>query len=183
MPRLYNGIPSSAGQKKSYIHGLLALSLRRTAVVEIQIPAPESITLHQESRCDPAFVQSTLHTYAAQHWIEGDLVRVRAGEMFGCAGKIVCVDMSTRSASVHMEESVQIEKISHEPLMFSISDLERKFRVGDAVRVLDNTTVALQLKGKTGTVVQVDDDVVDVVDQSCDLEVSYVLIFIASLIF
>ncbi|KAG1763985.1 hypothetical protein EV702DRAFT_1051525 [Suillus placidus] len=78
--------------------------------------------------------------------------------------------MSTRSASVHMEESVHIEKVSHEPLMFSISDLEWKFCVGDTVRVLDNTTVALQLKGKTGMVVQVDDDVVDVVDQSSDLE-------------
>ncbi|KAG2108193.1 uncharacterized protein F5147DRAFT_773777 [Suillus discolor] len=152
MPHLYNhpnNISSSAGRNKTYLHGLLALKLNRNAVVEIPIPAPESIVLHQESRCNPAFVQSALHVYATQHWIEGDLVRVRAGEMFGCTVKIQCVDMCTRSASAYMEESVHIKKISHEPIMFAISDLERKFCVGDSVRVLDSSSLTSQLKGKT----------------------------------
>jgi ribosomal protein L24 len=117
-------------------------------------------------------VQSTLHAYAAQHWIEGDLVIVRAGEMFGCTAKIQCVDMCTRSASAYMEESVHIENISHEPIMFAISDLERKFRVGDSVRVLDGSSVTSQLKGKTGMVVQVDENTVDILDQSSEFEVS-----------
>jgi ribosomal protein L24 len=186
VPRLYNppnGVSSSAGRQKTYVHGLLALKLHRTAVVETPIPTPESIILHQESRCNPAFVQSALHMYAAQHWIEGDLVRVRAGELFGCTAKIHCVDMGNRSASAHMEDSVDIEKVSHGLLMFSISDLERKFRVGDNVRVLDNSAAALELKGKTGMVVQVDDDTVGVVDQSSNLKVSDLSIFISSLMF
>jgi len=175
VPRLYNppnDILNSAGRNKTYLHGLLALKLHRNAVFEIPIPAPESIILHQESRCNPAFVQSTLHAYAAQHWIEGDLVIVRAGEMFGCTAKIQCVDMCTRSASAYMEESVHIENISHEPIMFAISDLERKFRVGDSVRVLDGSSVTSQLKGKTGMVVQVDENTVDILDQSSEFEVS-----------
>jgi hypothetical protein len=71
-----------------------------------------------------------------------------------------------------MEESVHIENILHEPIMFVISDLERKFRVGDSVRVLDGSLVASHLKGKTGMVVQVDKDTVDVLDQSSEFEVS-----------
>jgi hypothetical protein len=175
LPRLHNSpndISSFAGRNKTYIHGLLALKLNRTAVVEIPIPAPESIVLHQESRCNPALVQSTLHAYAAQHWMEGDLVRVRAGEMIGCTAKIQCVDMCTRSASAYLEESVHVEKISHEPIMFAISDLERKFRVGDSVRVLDGSLVASHLNGKTGMVVQVDENTIDVLDQSSEFEVS-----------
>ncbi|KAG1743673.1 uncharacterized protein EDB91DRAFT_1081055 [Suillus paluster] len=154
MPRLYN--PPNGDSS--------------SAVVEIPIPAPESIILHQELRCNPAFVQSTLHVYAAQHWIEGDLVRVRAGEMFGCTAKIQCVEICTQLASAHMEELVHMEKISHEPIMFSISDLERKFHMGDSVRVLDSSLVTSQLKGKTGMVVQVNDNTVDVLDQSSKFE-------------
>ncbi|KAG1795915.1 hypothetical protein EV424DRAFT_1547319 [Suillus variegatus] len=173
LPRLRNlpnDISSFAGQNKTYIHGLLALKLHRTAVVEIPIPAPESILLHQESRCNPALVQSTLHVYAAQHCMEGDLVRVRVGEMIGCMARIQCVDMCTRSASACMEESVYIENISHEPIMFVISNLERKFHVGDSVRVLDGSLVASHLKGKTGMVVQVDENTIDVLDQSSESE-------------
>ncbi|KAG2115328.1 uncharacterized protein F5147DRAFT_649698 [Suillus discolor] len=173
VPRLHNpldGVSTSVGRRKTYMHGLLALDLRRTAVTEITLPIPESIRLHKESRCNPVFVQRTLHAYAAQHWIEGDLVRVRAGEMVGCTAKIDCVDMSTYSASAYMQESVQVENISLKPLMFSLSDLERKFRMGDNVRVLDNSIAAPQLKGKTGMVVQVDDDTVVVLDQSSESE-------------
>jgi transcription elongation factor len=71
-----------------------------------------------------------------------------------------------------MEESVHIDKISHEPIMFAISDLERKFRVGDSVRVLEGSLVTSQLKGKTGMVVQVDENTIDVLDQSSEFEVS-----------
>ncbi|KAG1719027.1 hypothetical protein EDD22DRAFT_855130 [Suillus occidentalis] len=173
LPRLCNlpsDISSVAGRNKTYIHGLLAVKLHRTAVVEIPIPAPESIILHQESGCNPVLVQSTLHAYAAQHWMEGDLVRVRAGEMIGCTARIQCVDMCTWSASACMEESVYIENISHEPIMFVISDLERKFRVGDSVCVLDGSLVASHLKGKTGMVVQVDENTIDVLDQSSKFE-------------
>ncbi|KAG1858604.1 hypothetical protein C8R48DRAFT_674190 [Suillus tomentosus] len=173
VPRLHNHpdtVSTSAGRGKTYIHGLLALDLRRTAVVEIPLPIPESIRLHKESGCNPAFVQRTLHAYAAQHWMEGDLVRVRVGETVGCTAKIDCVDMSTYSASVHMQESVHVENLPLRPLMFSLSDLERKFRVGDNIRVLDNSIVAPQLKGKTGMVVQVDDNTVVVLDQSSESE-------------
>ncbi|KAG1817550.1 uncharacterized protein BJ212DRAFT_1299100 [Suillus subaureus] len=137
-----NNILSSVGRNKTYLHGLLALKLHRNAVFEIPIPAPESIMLHQESRCNPAFMQSTLHAYAAQHWMEGDLVIVM-------------------SASAYMEESVHIKKISHEPIMFAISNLERKFCVGGGVHVLDSSSVTSQLKGKTGMVVQVNETMVD----------------------
>ncbi|KAG1717626.1 uncharacterized protein EDB91DRAFT_1259476 [Suillus paluster] len=54
--------------------------------------------------------------------------------------------------------------------MFSLSDLERKFCVGDNVCVLDNSIVAPQLKGTTGMVVRVDDDTVVVLDQSSESE-------------
>lgn len=104
--------------------------------------------------------------------MEGDLVRVRVGEMIGCMARIQCVDMCTRSASACMEESVYIENISHEPIMFVISNLERKFHVGDSVRVLDGSLVASHLKGKTGMVVQVDENTIDVLDQSSESEVS-----------
>jgi hypothetical protein len=60
-------------------------------------------------------------------WIEGDLVRVKAGEMVGYTAKIDCVDMSTCLASAYMQESVLVENISLKPLMFPLSDLERKF--------------------------------------------------------
>ncbi|KAG1839350.1 hypothetical protein F4604DRAFT_1940856 [Suillus subluteus] len=173
VPHLYNppnNILSSAGRNKTYLYGLLALKLHRNAVFEIPIPAPESIRLHQESRCNTAFMQSTLHAYAAQHWIEGDLVIVRAGEMFGCTVKIQCVDLCTRSALAYIEESVHIKKISHEPIMFAISNLERKFRVGDSIRVLDSSSVTSQLKGKTGMVVQVHENTVDVLHQSSEFE-------------
>lgn len=185
LPRLHNlsnDIPNPAGRNKTYIHGLLALKLHRNAVIEIPIPAPESIALHQESRCNPVFVQSTLHGYAAQHWIEGDLVTVRAGDMIGCTAKIQCVDMCTRSASAYMEESVHIEKISDEPIMFAISDLERKFRVGDSVRVLDGSLVTSQLKGKTGMVVQVDENTIDVLDQSSEFEFTVAIDSLATFI-
>jgi hypothetical protein len=186
VPRLHNpldGVSTSAGRKKTYIHGLLALDLRRTAVTEITLPVPESIRLHKESGCNPAFVQRTLHAYAAQHWIEGDLVRVKAGEMVGCTAKIDCVDMSTCSASAYIQESVLVENISLKPLMFPLSDLERKFRVGDNVCVLDNSIAAPELKGKTGVVVQVDDDTVVVLDQSSESEVSCLSTLISSLTF
>ncbi|KAG2064850.1 hypothetical protein BDR04DRAFT_1122276 [Suillus decipiens] len=180
--QLYNSVPSSVGQKKTYIYDLLVLRLHRTAVIKIQIPAPESITLHQESRYNSAFMQSTLHVYATQHWMEGDLVRIRAGEMFGCTVKIDCVDMSTHLASVHMEELVHIEKVSHKPLMFPISDLEWKFHVGDTVHVLNNTTVAIQLKGKIRMIIKANDDMVDVVDQSSDLEFTVAIDSLATFI-
>jgi ribosomal protein L21E len=165
------------------MHGLLALDLRRTAVTEITLPVPESTRLHKESGCNPAFVQRTLHAYATQYWIEGDLVRVKVGEMVGCTAKIDCVDMSTYSASAYMQESVHVENTSLKPLMFSLSDLERKFRVGDSVHVLDNSIAAPQLKGKTGMVVQVDEDTVVVLDQSSESEVSCLSTFISSLMF
>ncbi|KAG1734424.1 uncharacterized protein EDB91DRAFT_1084081 [Suillus paluster] len=136
----------------TYIHGLLSLKLRRTAVVGITIPTPQDILIHKESGCDPAFVQSTLHAYASQHWMQDDLVQVTAGELRNCLGKIFCVDMTTRSASVYMEES-HVEKISSTPLMFPIANLKRKVRVGDNVCVLANSIEAL--RGKTGIVVEV----------------------------
>ncbi|KAG2351048.1 Hsp70 protein-domain-containing protein [Suillus spraguei] len=179
---LSNDIPNPAGRNKTYIHGLLALKLHRNAVIEIPIPAPESIALHQESRCNPVFVQSTLHGYAAQHWIEGDLVTVRVGDMIGCMAKIQCVDMCTQSASAYMEESVHIEKISDEPIMFAISDLERKFRVEDSVRVLDGSLVTSQLKGKTGMVVEVDENMIDVLDQSSEFEFTIAIDLLAMFI-
>jgi hypothetical protein len=172
LQNLPNKISNSVGRNQTYIHGRLVLRLYRTAVVEIPIPAPESIVLHQESRCNPAFMQSTLHAYVAQHWIEGDIVRVRAREMIGCMAKIQCVDMCTQSASAYMEESVHIDKISHEPIMFAISNLKRKFSMGDSVCVLEGSLVTLQLKGKTGMVVQVDENTIDVLDQSSKFEVS-----------
>lgn len=165
------------------MHNLLALDLHRTAVIEIPLPILESIRLHKESGCNPAFVQHTLHVYATQHWIEGNLVRVRAGEMVGCTAKIDCVNMSTYSASVHMQESVHVENLPLQPLMFSLSDLERKFCMGDNIHVLDNNIVAPQLKGKTGMVVQVDNNTVVVLDQSSKSEVSCPSTLISMLMF
>lgn len=91
--------------------------------------------------------------------------------MVRCTAKIDCVDMSTCSASAYMEESVHMEKVSSKPLMFSIADLERKFHMGDNVRVLNNSTVAPSFKGKTGMVVQIDEDTVVVHDQSSQCQV------------
>ncbi|KAG2100714.1 uncharacterized protein F5147DRAFT_655500 [Suillus discolor] len=112
-----NSVLTSAGRGKTYMHGLLALDLRRTAVVEIPLPIPESIRLHKESGCNPAFVQ----------------------------------------LSVHMQESVHVENLPLQPL------------IGNSAWGI--TIVAPQLKGKTGMVVQVDDNTVVVLDQSSESEV------------
>ncbi|KAG1843215.1 hypothetical protein C8R48DRAFT_678776 [Suillus tomentosus] len=158
MPRLFNppgGETIYEYRGNTYIHGLLSLKFRRTAVVGIAIPTPHDILFYKESGCDPALVQSTLHAYAAQYWMQSDLVRVTAGELHNCLGKILCVDMTTRSASVYMEESPHVGKVSSTPLMFPIANLERKFRVGDNVRVLADSIEDSNLKGKTGMVVEV----------------------------
>ncbi|KAG2088936.1 uncharacterized protein F5147DRAFT_788635 [Suillus discolor] len=185
MPRLYdtpNGLLTCENRGKTYIHGFLALKLRRTAVVEIPIPAPDNILFHNESKCNPTFVQSTLHAYASQHLVEGDLVRVRAGEMVGCTAKIDCIDMGTHLASAYMEDSLHVEKVSPRPLMFSLVDLERKFRVGDNVCVLDHSIVASAFKGKNGIVVQIDEDTVVVHDQSSQCQFTVAIDSLATFI-
>ncbi|KAG2108738.1 uncharacterized protein F5147DRAFT_652726 [Suillus discolor] len=158
MPCLFNSPGGEIIYKDgghTYIHGLLSLKLTRTAVVEIAIPTPQDILIHKESGCNPALVQSTWHAYAAQHWMQDDLVRITAGELRNCLGKIICVDMATHSASIYMEESLHVGKVSSTPLMFPIANLERKFHVGDNVRVLTDSIEALNLKEKTGIVVEV----------------------------
>ncbi|KAG2336464.1 hypothetical protein BDR05DRAFT_953342 [Suillus weaverae] len=157
-PRLFNSPGGKIIYKNgrhTYIHGLLSLKLPRTTVVEIAIPTPQDILIHNESGCNPALVQSTWHAYAAQHWMQDDLVRITVGELCNCLGKIICVDMATRSASISMEESLHVGKVSSTPLMFPIANLERKFRVGDNVCVLADSIEALNLKGKSGIVVEV----------------------------
>lgn len=70
IPHLYSspdGLLIYESKGKAYIHGLLALKLRRTAVVAVSVPAPDIISLHKESKCNPAFVQSSLHAYATQY--------------------------------------------------------------------------------------------------------------------
>jgi hypothetical protein len=182
-PRLFN---SPGGEiiykngRHTYIHGLLSLKLPRTAVVEIAIPTPQDILIHNESGCNPALVQSTWHAYAAQHWMQDDLVRITAGELCNCLGKIICVDMATRSASISMEESLHVGKVSSTPLMFPIANLERKFRVGDNVRVLADSIEALNLKGKTGIVVEVgiEDNSVVVYDHTSQSQASDSIYFV-----
>ncbi|KAG2137104.1 uncharacterized protein EDB93DRAFT_1253720 [Suillus bovinus] len=139
----------------TYIHGLLSLKLARTAVVEIAIPTPQDIVIHRESGCNPALVQSTLHAYAAQHWMQDDLVQITAGELCNCLGKILCVDMATCSTLIYMEELLHVGKVSSTPLMFPITNLERKFRVGDNVHMLADSIEAVNHKGKMGMVVEV----------------------------
>jgi ribosomal protein L24 len=159
-------------RKESYTNGLLSLILDRTAVVHIPIPAPVDISLHQESMCAPAFVGSTLHAYAAKHWMEGDAVQVIAGEMISCRGKIECVDTDNWLASVYMDESLQVEHVSSRPFMFPIANLVRLFSVGDNVCVLEGSIVPLELRGKTGAVVAIDASTVEVYDMSSQSQVS-----------
>lgn len=176
MPCLFNppspdANPPNEYKGHSYVNGLLSLKLNRTAVVAVPIPAPVEILLHRESRCAPAFVHDTLHVYAAQYWMEGDAVRVTAGEMIGCQCRIECVDMDTRSASVYMDESLDVAKFSL-PLMFPIAHLARTFSIGDNVRVLEGSLVPLELSGKTGAVVVVNESNIVVHDASSLSQVS-----------
>lgn len=55
--------------------------------------------------------------------------------------------------------------------------------MGDNICVLDNSIAVPELEGKTGVVVQVDDDTVVVLDQSSESEVSCLSTLISSLTF
>ena len=149
---------------------LQSLVIKRTALVHIPIPAPADIALHEESRHDPVLVQSTLHLYSAQYWIEGDAVRVTAREMIGCIGKVHCVDMATHLASVYMDESLEVE-VSPTPVMFPLAGLARKFSIGDSVRVLDGSVASLTQSGKGGVVVALDESTATIHDMSTQYEV------------
>jgi hypothetical protein len=79
-----------------------------------------------------------------------------------------------------MEESLHVGKVSSTPLMFPIANLERKFRVGDNVRVLADSIEALNLKGKTGIVVEVgiEDNSVVVYDHTSQSQASDSIYFV-----
>lgn len=87
--------------------------------------------------------------------------------------------MATRSALIYMEESLHVGKVSSTPLMFPITNLERKFHVGDNVHVLADSIVALNLKGKTGMVVEVgiEDNSVVVYDHTSQSQASDLIYF------
>jgi transcription elongation factor len=79
--------------------------------------------------------------------------------------------MDTRSASVYMDESLDVAKFSL-PLMFPIAHLVRTFSIGDNVRVLEGSLVPLELSGKTGAVVVVNESNIVVHDASSLSQVS-----------
>jgi hypothetical protein len=112
--------------------------------------------------------------------MQDDLVQITVGELRNCLEKIICVNMATHSASIDMEELLHVGKVSLTPLMFPIANLERKFHVGDNVCVLPDSIEALDLKGKTGIVVEVsiEDNSVVVYDHISQSQASDLIYFV-----
>ncbi|KAG1717282.1 uncharacterized protein EDB91DRAFT_1259934 [Suillus paluster] len=100
VPRLHNppdGVSTSGGRGETYIHGLLVLDLRRTAVVEVPIPVPESIRLHKEStycsNISPYYTSERTCIISRMIWASGPWAKGRyILDYDGCAGSVIIPD-------------------------------------------------------------------------------------------
>lgn len=168
------GVDQYSYRGQTYIHGLMCVERHLTDVIRISLPTAQDIALHKESRCDPEFVSVTMHIYSAQHWIEGDEVRVISGTMAGTWGIILTVKIDDGTALVDLayvpgsnSELIDIDV----PVSFPITDLRRRIRSGHHVRVLDTSAEKSEYKGKEGIVLEAVGDTLVVLDSDTKSEV------------
>ncbi|KIK34533.1 hypothetical protein CY34DRAFT_110246 [Suillus luteus UH-Slu-Lm8-n1] len=114
-----------------------------------------------------------MHIYSAQHWIEGDEVRVISGTMAGTWGIILTVKLDDGMALVDLayvpgsnSELIDIDV----PVSFPITDLRRCICSGHHVCVLDTSAEKSEYKGKEGIVLEAVGDTLIVLDSDTKSE-------------
>ncbi|KAG2049756.1 hypothetical protein BDR06DRAFT_1011843 [Suillus hirtellus] len=156
-----DGISSCEYKGQKYIHGLLCIKCRTTDVIRLYLPSVQDIALHMQSGCNPEFLAASMHLYSSQYWIKGDEVRVISGAMSGSWGLILDINNNDGIALVDLayvpglnDTLLNIE----DSVSFPITDLQRRIRAGHLVRILDASAEASDHMGKSGIVVETDDD-------------------------
>ncbi|KAG2065543.1 hypothetical protein BDR04DRAFT_1121810 [Suillus decipiens] len=116
----------------------------------LYLPSVQDIALHMQSGCDPEFFAASMHAYSSQYWIKGDKVQVISGPMSGSWGLILDINDNDGTALVDLayvpgsnDTLLNIE----DSVSFPIMDL---WRYANAE--------ASDHKGKSGIVVETDDD-------------------------
>ena len=78
---------------KTYMHGLLLMSLHKENIIHVATPSPQEISLHRELGCHLSFVTGTLQSYNARFWRENDRVRVNDGTTNGGLAELHSIDL------------------------------------------------------------------------------------------
>jgi ribosomal protein L21E len=149
----YRGWSYYLHKRKTFVSGLLLLTLKLNQVAPLPTPSPHQISFHVALMVDLPFMAATYQSYNQRFWKSDDLVIVSNSLYQEKRGVLLEIELENRSATVRLLEG--------EKYISPLSNLRCSYSIGDVVRVIENPfsnmqNVHHQFIGQSGMVSYVD---------------------------
>ena len=140
-------------QWKTFVSGLLLLTLKLNQVAHLPTPTPSQISLHVTSVVDPPFMTSTYLAYHWQIWKPRDWVIISDSVHLGGWGTQLAIDLEN-----HL---VTIQLLNSEDYIYPLYSLHCSYSIGDSVWVVqdpfsDISNIHHHFMGQSGMVSDVE---------------------------
>lgn len=125
------GNPRHRYRNKTFVSGLLLMTLKLNQVIPVANPSPYQIALHVASTVDHSFMVTTYQSYNRQFWKTNDRVIISDSVYYGQVGVLIEIERENGFATVLLSDGTEYSS--------SMSNLRRSFRIGDVVRVIEDS--------------------------------------------